>query len=796
MARISRSFALISFFVPLAGSITAQATTVPPAQWPSTSVMTPSLDGWPNAVRLAGADRYQTGLTAALTLRGEGGSGSYPYGSPHPATTDGWFGLNSCPRAIIVVAGDSPADALAATPLSDPTGESAEPYLSISAAADQVFDPIGDFRRVDTDFAPILTTTSSRQGATSLNVATRLAAQDLRSGGCSTAREAIVVGGTNAVPASVDRELVSIGYDRVYRVAGTSRYQTAQFVATALGTADAPAGISECADSSVNDGSALMDYYANSVIEFRNDSSSCELFERTVVLTDGIVGADALAAGWWTGYWQVPMLLHNGSDSLPSPTRQALQTLGVKNVIVLGGTDRISNEIVGEIKTVTSAAVTRVSGADRYATSMKMAEKFGGWFATSIGSDYSGSRVCVASSSGGSMSDAGRGWADALAAGAWCARGSALALSAPERALAPSNGSSPVTSSVAQSLARPARDAMPIILVPASEPTLPEAIESFFTTRFSPTSAWCSSSIDAPGCVAAGFAIMFGGENVIRDSLVARVSTIVGGGESFSTDERAPALTAPFATSIDLSPVFDDDVGSGVKKVCFLRSSYSRARWLVVGGATESASTDAMLRGRYSGDADGVIRSPGVGSPACVGAPAGDEFEVWASSLSGPRSIAVPLDTGTPHQIGLNSTSSATAPVSAAGVDSRSDDSEGGSTSWSFVSTQALQLNKGGETFAVTQSAISLTLTRGLNTSLVTFPDQVVGTFSLLSGPKLFSGTIAGEGLLDGSTWKMRGRATWTTEGAEGAFSIDLDAGPTAALGDDRAVWRLDGLVS
>jgi putative cell wall-binding protein len=796
MARRGRTLAFVALFVSVVGWPTAQAATPPPADWPNTSVMIPSLDGWPNAIRLSGANRYQTGLAAALTLRGAGGPASYPFGSPDPATAAGWFGLDSCPRAIIVVAGDNPADALAATPLSDPTGESSEPYLSISASADQVFDPIGDFRRVDTDFAPILTTTSTRQGATELNVATRLAAQDLRSGGCTTARDAIVVGGTSAVPASVDTELVSIGYDRVYRVAGTSRYNTAQLVAMALGTTAAPTGASQCADAVVNDGSARMDFYANSVVEYRSGVTSCMLFERTVVLADGLVGADALAAGWWTSYWQVPVLLHNGTKELPSATRQALQTIGVENVIVLGGTSRISDAVVSEILSVTSATVTRVSGADRYATSTKMAEVFGGWFDTSNGSDFAGSKVCIAASSGGSVSNAGNGWADALVAGPWCARSAASNIGAPVRALAPSNGSNPMMSSAAQLLARPAREAIPIILVPAGVTTLPDAIESFFTTRFQPSTPWCSSAIAAPGCEVGGFAVVFGGDSVIKDSLIAHVSTSFGGGASFSTDERDPALTAPFVTSLDLSPVFDDDFGSGLKKVCFLRSSYSRARWLVVGGVTESASNDVMMRGRYASDPDGVIRSPGAGSPACVAAPAGDEVVAWASSMSGHRSLPVTLVTGTPRRITMSSTISAIAPASASGVDSNSDASGGGFTTWSFRSTEALQLTRGPEVFAVTQSAISLTLTRGLNSASVLAPDQFTGTFSLISGPKLFTGTIAGEGILDGSTWRIRGRATWVTEGAEGGFSADLDVGPTALTVDDSAVWGLDGLIS
>ena len=792
MARRRRTLASIALVVSVVGWPTAQAATPPPADWPNTSVMTPSLDGWPNAIRLSGANRFQTGLTAALTLRGEGGPASYPYGSPDPATTDGWFGLDSCPRAIIVVAGDNPADALAATPLSDPTGESSEPYLSISASADQVFDPIGDFRRVDTDFAPILTTTSTRQGATALNVATRLAAQDLRRGGCSTALEAIVVGGTSAVPASVDIELVSIGYDRVYRVAGSSRYHTAQLVATALGTADAPTGVSQCADAVVNDGSARMDFYANSVVEYRSHAMTCTLLERTAVLADGIVGADALAAGWWTSYWQVPMLLHDGSDELPSATRRAFQTLGIDNVIVLGGTGRISNAVVEEIESVSSATVRRVSGADRYATSTKMAEVFGGWFDTSSGSDFAGSKVCVAASSGGSASNAGSGWADALAAGPWCARSAASNINAPVRALSPSNGSDPVTTS-AQLLPRAAHDAVPVLLVPAGFDGSGGTALDFLGERFG--SLPCSSATATPGCTAPGFAIVFGGVSVIGDGAALSFSNVAAGNSPLMKDERSPALGAAFVTSLDLSPVYAVGSGSGQQSICVRRGEYSGARWLRVAGPTSSATADLMADRRYVADADGTARTPAVGSPVCLAVPTARPVRAWATGLAGARSAGLTFAEGTTQVVSMSSTVSATAPIAASGVDSTTDLSAGGSTSWTFESLEPVQLAVAGEVVAVTKSVISLILYRGTNSASAIGPDLVKGTISLLSGTNEFEGAISGEAIWDGSTWKARGGAIWPSLSAVGGFAVDLGSGAAGDLLDDSATWRLDGLI-
>ncbi len=95
-----------------------------PGFWPAAGQANPTIQGWPNALRISGADRYQTALATTLMLRGSGG---FPYDTPDAysenakdlSEASGWWGLGLCPRAVVIVAGDSPADAIAATPLSD-----------------------------------------------------------------------------------------------------------------------------------------------------------------------------------------------------------------------------------------------------------------------------------------------------------------------------------------------------------------------------------------------------------------------------------------------------------------------------------------------------------------------------------------------------------------------------------------------------------------------------------------------------------------------------------------------------
>ena len=143
-----------------------------------------------------------------------------------------------------------------------------------------------------------------------------------------------------------------------------------------------------------------MAFYGNSIVEWRPSPTECHLLGNAVVLADGISGADALAAGWWTSYWQVPVILHNGTTSLPRETLQTLQSLDVSNVIILGGERRIPVAIEQQIRSISDIKITRVAGADRYETSIKMAQQFGGWYPSGRAQEFESSMVCIAASSG------------------------------------------------------------------------------------------------------------------------------------------------------------------------------------------------------------------------------------------------------------------------------------------------------------------------------------------------------------------------------------------------------------
>ena len=778
-----------------------------PSQWPASSTVAPQIESWTNAIRYSGPNREQTSLALALGLRG---LGDYPFDTPDPssggaptlAAANDWWGVGTCPRAIIVVAGDTPADSLAASSLSDPTDRSTEPFLQRSASADPLFDPIGGFARVDTQTAPIIVTRSARQGATGLGAPARIAAQDLRSGGCTLARQAIIVGGPAAVPDTVDDELVGLGYDEVFRVAGATRYATAAAIADALGTGAFVAASKTCDDPVVDDGDARMGFYGNAAVELRTNASTCRVLGRTVVLAEGLTGADALAAGWWTSFWQVPVLLHDGSTTLPAATASALSTLAVDNVIVLGGPARIPESVVSAVVDLTGADITRLAGSDRYATSVEMARRLGGWWTSGRADEYSGSLVCMAASSGDGAT--GRGWPDALGAGPWCgaANGAAVSAQAPVRALTPLTGQEPGTTSTTP--ASP-HDAVPVLLVPAGATTLPASIRQFLSGAFEPTDSFCTSVQAPAGCTMPGFVVAVGGATVLPSALIASAAQLVAGGSPISGAAPPSALDQPFYTSLDLAPVYATSAGLP-DHVCAARNSYIESRWLTVLGAAPSTSviagTDAMLDGRYVRDADGITRTRGIGSPVC------------ASLTTGTRTVLRARGVGIAGRVGPEQTFATaptdrfqlTAPVvdsgpdAASGTNSSDNTSNGGSTTQTYITvTPGIGAVSKGSSTVVTSASITFTITRGIDLPSSTGVDRFSATTNITTPNGNVTATATGEALFVGGVWKMRGRTTivggsWNFVAGSGGFVADLDTKDSTTMTDDSITWRLDAV--
>ena len=781
----------------------ADAALTAPHSWPQSQQVAPSITAWPNAVRLWGPDRYQTNLAVALTLRG---TGEYPFNSPDPSggntsavlsDNSSWWGLGACPRSIILTAGDSPADALAASSLSNPVGIALGPWLRRTASSDPLFDPIGGYQHVNTHLAPILITRSRRAGASSLSLATQVAVKDLRSGGCKVARDAIIVGGPNAVPAEVEDELLSLGIRQVFRIGGKNRYETAAAAALALGTQELQVAENVCHDQYSSDGTVDTRFYASSVVEWRASSSQCELLERTVVLADGRTGADALAAAWWTGFWQVPVLLHDGTTELPDATAAALQRMDIANLIVLGGSSRIPDSVVVEAVSYSRATTKRLAGADRYSTSTLMAKYLGGWWATGAAVERQSSMLCFAASSGGRSQLAG--WPDALGAGSWCAAAAGYAANgrAPTRTTYPHNG--PYSQILLPPAKRP-QAMVPVILVPTNARSLPQTTKDFLSGVYPQSASWCSSTNPSSACSQPGFGVVFGGKATFRDELVAELSAMLAGIQDDSHRRSRPELIRPFITSLEMTPIHFQ-TGSGNLRFCTPRGGYEGARWLVVRNQNSQrvrASSDVVRDGWYKNDLEGLQKLSSAGSPGCIRFTDNDTSTIEVG-LIGPEGWSslwedFALSGGT--KLRLSDPIITLGPVSLAGPSLAVGDANSGLSEalfWTSAPNTAIQ--RGTTETQVDTTELKFDLLRGPKPGRATFRAD----WTIVSGGERLTGTATGEARLVNGLWMARGRSEATGNhqfsGAVGGFIADFPAKAANSLGYS-GKWQLDLFLS
>lgn len=147
-------------------------------------------------------------------------------------------------------------------------------------------------------------------------------------------QEVYVVGGTTAVSDAVVRQIeelhvggvVTAATVRVARIGGSNRYATNQ----------------------------LVDTYAHAK-------------SLTAIIATGEQFADALSVGpavYVSGY---PLVLTSGATVAPSAAA-TLGALGVKSVIILGGTSAVSATVESQLKAQGIAVIERLAGADRTQT--------------------------------------------------------------------------------------------------------------------------------------------------------------------------------------------------------------------------------------------------------------------------------------------------------------------------------------------------------------------------------------------------------------------------------------------
>ena len=128
----------------------------------------------------------------------------------------------------------------------------------------------------------------------------------------------------------------------------------------------------------------------------------------TVILASGESQVDAVTASGLAGNLNAPVLLTR-SSRLPHNVARFIDEQNVTDVVIVGGTAAVSDDVVTALESLGSRpSVSRVSGADRYATAAAIGGELGGPNPTWCGSDQSAAILV----NGGS-----EGRADAIAIG-------------------------------------------------------------------------------------------------------------------------------------------------------------------------------------------------------------------------------------------------------------------------------------------------------------------------------------------------------------------------------------------
>lgn len=203
---------------------------------------------------------------------------------------------------------------------------------------------------------------------------------------CTGAVQIYIVGGTAALSSAVETKLKTTtagggcgkGSGNITRIAGSDRYATAGMVANLI--------------TSTN--TALYNTKKTAIIV------SGQNWPDAVSASMLVAGSSGTAA---TSVH--PVLLVN--DTVPVATEIALVNLGVKQVVIIGGTAAVSSAVEAEL--AAKYSVTRIAGANRYDTAAKVAD-LAIKSITAAGFGRSKAAIVVAEMGGSSA-------ADALAAG-------------------------------------------------------------------------------------------------------------------------------------------------------------------------------------------------------------------------------------------------------------------------------------------------------------------------------------------------------------------------------------------
>jgi hypothetical protein len=339
-----------------------------------------TLDSTAYTLRFPGVDRYQTAGIISLIHSNAQEDEDYPFNwvdNEDPDANNHTWGLDVCTDAgdlidaesvdgVGIAAGDTSADALAASPAKD---------LDPLPAGNSVTDV--DDTSADMDDAFMLLTNSTREGATSLNANVVAAILKMKDETTCDDFDVVIFGREEAVPTAVYDDLDAINGDGdVFVIGGVDRYETAQKIGTNVFFAN---GLPE------------LDHYPTAQSATFDSAAAADnptTLSNVVFLAEGVTGADALTIGPVAASNNAPVFLTE-TNNLPSFTSSALATTNPDTIVVLGGTDAIS------ASTATAAAaaapgdetVIRIGGTDRWETSVLISEQLFGYYGENQGED-------------------------------------------------------------------------------------------------------------------------------------------------------------------------------------------------------------------------------------------------------------------------------------------------------------------------------------------------------------------------------------------------------------------------
>lgn len=164
-----------------------------------------------------------------------------------------------------------------------------------------------------------------------------------------SATNATLLGGEGAVSAEVEQHLVeSSTVTTTDRVQGSTRFETAEEIATQVSASPVPADLEE-----------LLGLDDSGDVAF---------------LATGVEFADALSAG--AGAYQGPHpILLTGPDELHPAAERGLEAAGADTVIILGGQAAVSQQVEAAVADA-GYATERLAGADRWGTAKAVADAF------------------------------------------------------------------------------------------------------------------------------------------------------------------------------------------------------------------------------------------------------------------------------------------------------------------------------------------------------------------------------------------------------------------------------------